>query len=446
MGATGNAQGAAEYEVVKEPQPGFIEAEGCEGGLYTFEGFPESIDVSSAKSLRIRNLVINADELTHSLERWTNLESIVIENVWVNGNFTRVYLPKLKKFIFHQYRNGRTDQYKQEDVLKQILFFDLSQTGTWDLNKDLLNLNITVQVTVEGTKILDIEPTRREININTHECQELLQNFQAEKTGYQIASLSLSWCKLGAPFLEKIEEQSSTLEYLFLNNAVPGTTEELAKVTSSLASLKELHLFQRFHCDWPGYEIFLNVSSLPPSIETISVTNLDISYIPGFGAPTVANLSLDRYVGKDVVDNFETIFPNLETVALFNVTQNLSYALLDKVVSLVKPRLVIVTDLRRENMPKSRKVGINADRQPSDTLAEKSVADDVITRVENFLSDSGLPKTANNFVLELCKEKNNTYVGQELTSFQRNFHRFIRLAFKKIDTYTDYIIWDADPK
>ncbi|CAL8087952.1 unnamed protein product [Orchesella dallaii] len=400
------------------------------------------------KTLRLRYLVLDAPALSRSLQQWTNLETIVIENVWINGNFSRVYLPHLKKFIFHQFRNGKTDVYKQPDSLKDILFFDKSPNKTWDLNKDLLNLNMTIQLTIEGTKILDIEPDDGEININTHMCEDIYKNFNPQ-TSFQLSSLSLSWCSVENATLDQLQENGDNLKFLFLNNAVPYSSDDWMKITSSLRNLQELHVFLRFKCDWPGYEIYLNVSNISPTVETLSITNLDLSFELGVPAQSVRNLTLDNYVGENIVQNFPQVFPNVNTIALFNITQNLSYPLIHQVLQ-VKPELLIVTNLTRlsNQQPSSSKKSGGMEKR-SGTSKSKSVSGKLdaalVTQVEETLSKAGIPKEASSFMLELCKD-NGTYVGRVLTSFQRNFYRYKRLAFSKIDTYADYVTWDADPK
>lgn len=415
---------------ITHPEPGVVLAEGRENGLNFFEGFDSNLNLNSTTILLLRNLVIDAAPLTASLKEWRNLKEIMLENVWVSGNFSRVYLPNLKKFTYHQFRNDRTDEYKKPEVLKQILFFDKNPENTWDLKKDLVNLNMSIKVTIEGTTILNIEPDSGEININTHDCEEYLENLTSP---FPLLKLSLSWCSIGNSTIKKIKENSGNLQFLFLNNAVPAPTQ-LNNLTSGLKNLKELHIIQPYHRGWIGSEIFLNVSSLPTTLETLSVTNVDLSFEPKVETPFIRSLSLDQYITPAVVDNFTHIFPKVESIGLFNISGNLSYELIDKVLFQVKPMLVIVTNLTRQH----EKI-----LQRGHITGNTNQETDPTGKVELLLEKAGLKQHASSFTLQL---KNGTYEGMELTTFQRNFFRFTRLALNKIDTYSDYVTWDAEPK
>jgi hypothetical protein len=404
----------------KVSPPGTFESEGCENGLMNFEGFPPTLgDRSSIKTLKLRNLIIDAAKLTQELsQNWTNLESIVIENALVSGDYGRVYLPKLTKFIHHQFHNDKTDSYKLQDRLKSILFFDKFKGQEWDVEKDVLNLNVTIQVAIGGTKILHVEPELGDILINTHYCENILKNV---KEVFPVSSLSLHWCPVTNVSISKIPRSLKVLQF---NNAVPSN-DDLAQVVGSLGELTELHTYLRFHCEWPGYEIFLNVSSIPESLQTLSITNLDISFSIDKPSP-IKSLSIGNYVTPSLIPVFDTVFKNLTSVAIFNVSADQAYPLLERVMK-THVQSILVTNLTR--------VTVDSITVASVTNSERVV--------EWFLNSVGVPHGVSCFLIECV---NGNYSGRAITSFEQNFYRYTKLSFNRLETYEEYMVYDADPK
>lgn len=80
-----------QYPIFTMSNRGCMEVTGCQNELYRFREFPEDLNLGKVKSLKILYLIIDGQSLPQSLNTWTMLESIIIEDVRIDGKVTGAY-------------------------------------------------------------------------------------------------------------------------------------------------------------------------------------------------------------------------------------------------------------------------------------------------------------------------------------------------------------------
>lgn len=367
----------------------------------------------------MRNVLIDAPKFSEILQSYSKLQSIRLDQVWITGDFLRVFLPNLGFFHLNQVRNDRTDSYKLEVPLRSLVFFDLQENSDWDVHKDLLNLGIKTQISLGGTTIMDVDREVGRININVHYCHEMLENLEEDQFP-PVRDLTLSWCTI------TLKDVPSTVKYLNLNNAVPST-EEFNSLIASLEKLEEFHgLLPKslkkgeLHWNNNSEHTDLKLTSINPALKVLSLANIDI--VPPKTSKYSSNLThifLENSLNSKLVDTFDRVFTNAKRVAIFSTDSIPSpYKLIQKILA-IRPDWILIEGFNRT----------------------EAKHDSFTTKVEETLTLLQISKETTHFTLELADD-GITYNAVALTLYERNFYRYTLLGFDRVDTYEDYVIWD----
>ncbi|CAG7822485.1 unnamed protein product, partial [Allacma fusca] len=229
---------------------------------------------------------------------------------------------------------------------------------------------------------------------------------------------------------------SPSLKYLNLNNAIPRSPRTLSTLVKSLTQLEELHLYQPYLGQddeapdyyWtptnPPLQIPLYLNELPPTMKKLSVCRLALVSTSSH-VSSIEDLSLEESnVAPIIVNNLSGTFPNLTTVRLFSMptTSRTGWGpkLLLKVLKSNATKIVVTGFTR------------NGTQDPS------------VTVIDTLLREYGLATPVENFLVL----KNGTGLGarrtaRAMTYLETNYKRYESMGFDDIDTYGDYLLYDA---
>lgn len=388
---------------------------------------------SSLTSVSLSNVYLDAAQFSRSLEGCNELQSIVLDNVSLLGNFTRVYLPKLQKFVYRQNANDKRDSYKSPETLKETLFFDLQvASSSWDVEKDLLNLGIDITIVKGGTRLIDVRRGDGEIYLNVKYCESVLLNAVGT---YQ--SLTLINCNVTDAAVPVIP---TSLKYLNVRNAVQRSPQ-LQNLLRRMEQLEELHVWLTFHCDWPGYELYLNLNDLPQTVRTVGINNVDSTYNMPDGITPVSSTSIksltvgDYTTARTVAQGFALLLPGLERLNVINMsdpTPAAGYNIIYTAIQMKVKEIAVV----------------NLQRNYSALISPTEVE---LLTVESVLDHAGIPKAPlSSFIIHLRQNNNKygiekaiQYGGRMLTLQEQHQIRYNGLGFNKMDSWEDYIKWDS---
>jgi hypothetical protein len=407
------------------PSPAVFEYTGPSGPLESVLGYSEiSSRSASLTSVTIRNTLVDASAFSSSLEGALNLESITLENISLQGNLSRVFLPKLKEFTYQQNQDDKRDSYKSPATLKETLFFEqipLESGTTWDVERDLLNLGIVLRIQKGGTNLIEVNRPKGEVYLNVKYCHDVLKNIQGD-----ISSLTLINCNT-------TEELSSiiphNLKYLNLRNTIPSTSA-LQQIIKPQTQLQEFYGYFNFHCDWPGYEVYLNIADLPPTTRKIGINNMDLSSTPGFES-SVTDFSIGDFINPQIVTDFDKIFVNVKRVSVFNISASYAYPLLKNILK-TKAETTALIMFERINANSSFELN-NGD----------AIGSEVVGEVEDILSTfANVSSMESDMLIEAKSKGLGVRQGRPLLEAEKDLLRYTGLGFDKMDTVEDYVLWD----
>ncbi|CAL8087964.1 unnamed protein product [Orchesella dallaii] len=389
-----------------------------------FEGLATQ-NKSLIRSVSLSNLMLDAASFSSSLEGCLNLQEITLQNIWLVGNFSRVYLPKLLSFTYVQNGNDKRDSYKTPESLKTTLFFDKNEdrNSTWSVEQDLLNLGVDISISKAGTKLMEIRRNEGEIFLNVKYCQSMLINVKGS-----FDKLTLVNCNVTS---ESIPVIPPTLKYLNLRNSLPPT-DPLSQLLRKQTQLEEFYGWLTFHCEWAGYELFVNISDFPPTIKNFGLNNADWSFSPGGRSSSIKELTVGDFMTESMISSgLPQVFQNLERINIVNVSDPSSassYGIIGQAIKM-KVREIAVVNLHRDFSTMT------------DNLQE-------VLEVESVLNQAGISyEMTSCFILQRndvgAGASEEHYIGRELSVAERHEIRYRGLGFDKVDSLDDYIKWDS---
>lgn len=422
-GNTSGSSQSTEYKVVGGTST---------GGLTTFADFERikascpigsTTNTTLLTSISLSNVILDAEFFSEALEGCHELKSLTLENVSLLGNFTRVYLPKLTKFVYVQNADDKRDSYKSPETLQQTIFFDKansSSSPSWNVEQDLPNLGVDISILKGGTRLIDIRRGDGEIFLNIKYCEPIILSV---KGSYQI--LTVINCNITETIIPSIPP---TLKYLNVRNSVQRTPH-LAKLLQRLTQLEELYVWLTFHCDWPGYELFLNLNDLPQTIKTIGINNVDTNFLQTGGAAlsAIETLTVGDYTTNTTVSQgFPIFFPTLQRMNIVNMSDPTPAAGYNAINTAIRMKVkeIAVVNLQRN---------YSADMESQEDFLN----------VESILDHAGIKKDPLSCFLLQLNADGIGYTARELTVDERHQTRYNGLGFNTFDSWEDYLKWDS---
>ncbi|CAL8113427.1 unnamed protein product [Orchesella dallaii] len=365
-----------------------------------------AVDPLAILEVEINSATLNASCLSTYIQNFYNLRSVKLKNVLIVGQFSRVYLPKLRKFYLEQVLNSneKLTDYKERRGLKSLLFFEKSATQSWSLTRDFASLGIELEVFIDGSKVLVASKPKSEIALTMTYCNEFLNNIPWPYDNLVLGNCSVS--KRNIP---------TNIKSLLMGNVgiVDGTLEDV---------LKSMTQIQSFSGSIPNLTIHL--SNLPSSLTFLCLTGIILEYDDDESSPPSSSTKVRRTIkqvafggdnlGASVISQFDKIFPEVEIVGIFGMG-NKSYQLLHNVLK-TKAKQIVIEFFPREYHPKAP----------------------AAQNVEEYLQKIGVESQYKNFILRTVEDDPENRIGGEISESESYFYRFIMLGWSKIDSFQKF--------
>jgi len=362
---------------------------------------------SKAEVLKVElaNVTIEAAALSADLDGCVNLKSLILSNVYVTGEFQRVFLPSLETFTLRQLGSPGESKgdYQDATKLKSRLFFDKTPSQNWDLVKDVGKLETRVEFALDGVTLLKISPSSEEIVLYVPFCDGILQS-----VSWTLSTLTLVQCN--------ITTSSIPTNLLYFNVYKVGILEGGNWSTI----IRGFTRITAFSAQIPG-EI-LNLSHFPSTLTTLTVIDTELDYENDYRS-SILNLAVGYHLGAKVLECIDKIMATVERVAVFGLPdESDANILLQKLLLNTTAHWIVMEEFKRN---------------PNSNFP-------IQQWVEQYLSGLGIPEGSNNFLITMNRNKLSQFSasgsrsGRELSPYETDYYHYALLGWYKTTTHEAY--------
>lgn len=381
--------------------------------MIPFEGFG-LCDCLNLREINLQYTNLDGKMFTESLEGCTNIESITLNHInLINHDFRRVYLPKLIQFTFDR-SIGFQEQYREYinyttlSNLLSMLFFDVTtnfskETELADRLADhILNSKVNTLIRVDGWTVVSWQ-NENELILALKYANEILKFAKMQSNTEKILSLTLTECEISITLIPK------NLRYLNLYNVkvVDGNVMEMLNRTRQL---------QYLFVESPGTIIILR--DLPVTLTEISFSSIDLIYNEGDALLNVSNVIFGSISNQRIFENFHTLFPNVESVAIFEPGDIEQHVLLLNIMRSGATWIYVSSFARKNHTEENISLLTQAEQY-----------------IERYLDKLKFLPDDTNFLLEKRKE---IWTGRNTSQTQLFKFRYKLLGWKKYITTESY--------
>ncbi|XP_035710075.1 uncharacterized protein LOC118436347 [Folsomia candida] len=269
------------------------------------------------------------------------LKSIKLERVKIRGasspwNFTlgvNVRLPMLSDFQLDLdigFRNQYTDYMKMisEEWLMRVLFYNTTDKSNpkrfkSNLGDKLVTDRVQVTIRVDGWTVISYRKSSKvndgwEVSLGLTFADKLLR--MLIRNNLKIVHLTMTECVVS------VKSFPTSLQYLNLYR-VNITGGDIHTFFKSATSLTDLYIELR--------NSTLNLSRIPKTVKTLAIGDVvDVQYDKQDYSVNAETVGLSFPLDGKIVENFETIFPNVKHIAAFEPPSNnrVQYTLLKNIL------------------------------------------------------------------------------------------------------------------
>jgi len=390
----------------------------------TFPGLPSPTSSSpTVDTIEIKWVRISGPEFSSHLAFYAStLRVLHLENVTIEGHLQPIRLPHLEKFFLQQ--GLEPEEVTNADYVMShgptpwvhsTLFFlnDSSSTLAEKMAKVYV-ANINVTVYLKGSVNYQLNPGANEVKLDNSDCNEVLSTLPQTVT-----RLTLGRCRDLTP-------TSINSVVKFLNfYLVSLTAAQLSELLKNLVQLEE------FYSEIP--DVDFNMENLSPTVKLLSLSSMRIINNGNQSYPMIKEFyfgSENQYgwipnrvtsLNESFVNSFGQIFPNVEKVGLFDLTNGERYIFLESVLK----------------TPTIAWLGLENFLRGTNGSLDTAMGMEAYEFVEGQLDELGLEKDASDIVIEYSWF--GIRIGRIMSHFEKLQLRYTLLCWFTFDSWPKYV-------
>ena len=252
-------------------------------GTAVFDGLDAPwVNKTGMTELNLFNVILDGPTFSNSLAEAPNLEKLNINADYIQGEFNRVYLPKLTDFKI-SLKTATPAELQDPNTLKNLLFFDKVPGQSWELSQ-LLGLGVNVTVSAGPVKVVETNDATGTAILNVPFCNEIIENAQASYKNIIVSDCALEDVvpNPGVRYIIVPEDEAVPIqkETLKLSKAVgkkvQGEKGDFLTATTTDEDVAKAKNVGRYYYYGDGVSYFNSLES--PYLNKSAIVNLEIHH------------------------------------------------------------------------------------------------------------------------------------------------------------------------